>query len=537
VFAAGLVKYGERIWALQRGNISSIRDSFNRSVHSVDPSRFVTAGGGIENDEEILLDAHHNLLVCKSVFLDAKLETVGVGQGFVPIHVEQGLLLNIYKLVEMELSLMYDILYTKADIIHTCLGFCIHCFALIGTSITLCLFLLHIISRINQYSLADVIISFVLLGGALILEIISVCRAVLSSWAYYSFVHSNAQQPVPVPAQQPAPAGPVVPAQPAPGPVPAQQPAAPAGPVPAQPERIFRIWACLRRLAGPTGRRQWRSSIGQYNLLHLCTRDKTELGGRLATKVGMEDWWNKMHLSGTFTGTNSLSMQRLKELLVLEGQVRPETGYFNSRGRLTLQRRHAYRNLAEWSVGIDFDESIVVWHIATDVFLYALANENNYGLRRLSNESELIEATRVLSNYMMFLLVKKPDMLPGRTRHNLYLDPCQHIQNLITDDCMPNPDPRSCDWYHRLKELFHCDPPNDSNMTYRENLARNLYQSAPVCVGASTIFICFDSSVIFLLVATCNFCFHASTLSISDYLTYFFMHLICTILVVVEFRK
>jgi hypothetical protein len=40
----------------------------------------------------------------------------------------------------MEISLMYDTLYTKAVVMHTWYGFCIHLLSLLGTATTLLLF-------------------------------------------------------------------------------------------------------------------------------------------------------------------------------------------------------------------------------------------------------------------------------------------------------------------------------------------------------------------------------------------------------------
>uniref|UniRef100_A0A0D3FS91 DUF4220 domain-containing protein n=1 Tax=Oryza barthii TaxID=65489 RepID=A0A0D3FS91_9ORYZ len=43
----------------------------------------------------------------------------------------------------------------------------------------------------------------------------------------------------------------------------------------------------------------WLDSIGQYNLFDFYTCDMTDLRGRIAMKVGLENWWNKLHYSST----------------------------------------------------------------------------------------------------------------------------------------------------------------------------------------------------------------------------------------------
>jgi len=155
---------------------------------------------------------------------------------------------------------MYDFLYTKAAVIHTWYGFCIHFISLLGTATTFMLFQLSINSRGNGYSRVDVIISYVLLVGALVLEIISVCRALLSTWTC-SLLHRRGRGW----------------------------------------EWPLHVITSLGQRVHPASRRLWSGSIGQYNLFHLCTRNTNEIGSRLAMKLGLQDWWNKMHFSGTFS--------------------------------------------------------------------------------------------------------------------------------------------------------------------------------------------------------------------------------------------
>uniref|UniRef100_A0A0E0KSD6 DUF4220 domain-containing protein n=1 Tax=Oryza punctata TaxID=4537 RepID=A0A0E0KSD6_ORYPU len=449
MFAAGLVKYGERVWALRCGSMSSIRDKLDESDHMVRPYRFVTGG---DDDEEILLEAHANLRVCKAVFLDITLEP-GIIEPGCTVRVDPGE--DIYKLLEMELSLMYDILYTKAAVIHTWYGLCVHLTSLLGTAAAFVLFQLSIIRNggTNGHSMVDVVISYVLLAGALVLEAMSLCRALLSSWTC-SLVHEKARSS-----------------------------SFYSGTPPAWLKWLRRAHVGLRRSARSARRRLWRGSIGQYNLFHFCTRDRGELGSRMATKLGLQDWWNRLHCSGSFSDSGAgagLSMQDIKELVSRAlplADVGARTN-LNSRGRMVLERMGVRGGdyFARWSMGIDFDESVLLWHIATDVYI----RESMARRRRGEPSSKLAEATMVLSNYMMFLLVAKPDMLPGRARHNLYLDVCKSSEGLwrdcVTDEGNPVAiSPRSWNPYRGLKELFHHEGPNRSRIPQREKLAEKLF--------------------------------------------------------------
>ncbi|KAF8712592.1 hypothetical protein HU200_028345 [Digitaria exilis] len=158
----------------------------------------------------------------------------------------------------------------------------------------------------------------------------------------------------------------------------------------------------------PASRRLWRGSMGQYNLIHLATRDRTDL---------VEDWWNKLHFSGTFSGTDSLPMSQFKELLEKTVQrerfatqaVVPLSSCYR-RGQFVLNSRQALKGVAGWTVqNPEFDETVVIWHVATDIFISEITAAAGH-----SYDAKLVEATTVLSNYMMYLLVAKPNMLPGR---------------------------------------------------------------------------------------------------------------------------
>ncbi|CAN6303159.1 unnamed protein product [Urochloa humidicola] len=438
MFLAGLVKYGERTWALKCGNLSSIANSAGK----VDPYQLLRQG---MDEEELLLRAHSQFSICRCAFTDTKLElstkplddrAICVNPGGSEPDLSPLWGDDIYKVVEMELSLMYDLLYTKAAVIHTWYGFCIHFISLIGTATTFWLFQLSVSSRGSGYSRVDVVISYVLLIGALVLEVISVCRAVLSSWTCF-FILCKAEGYSGTPA--------------------------------ALLKWLIYVLCSLRKPFKMASRRLWRASIGQYNLLHLCSRDRTDLGSRLAMKIGLEEWWNKLHFSGTFSGNNSLSMQRLKEL-VLEVQMRTEyenTIGLNSRGRVSLEKYNACNGIAQWSVrSIDFDESILIWHMATDFSIWRSEAANE------SCNLELMEATRVLSNYMMFLLVKKPNMLPGRASHKIYSDTRKYLEegwNAALDDEDKSAMASSGCWNKCciLKELFHHEGPNCSSTVPR----------------------------------------------------------------------
>ncbi|CAN6360821.1 unnamed protein product [Urochloa humidicola] len=139
MFVVGLAKYGERTWALNCSRISSIRSSL--SFHGIENSCDLLLVAHDMSDEDILLVAHRNLHICKAIFTDFPRGLI-VAHGLnypVPDAVRH------YKLIEMQLSLMYDAIYTKAGVIHKWYGFCIRIVSVLGTSTAFLLFHLHLI--------------------------------------------------------------------------------------------------------------------------------------------------------------------------------------------------------------------------------------------------------------------------------------------------------------------------------------------------------------------------------------------------------
>ncbi|KAG2570214.1 hypothetical protein PVAP13_7KG073027 [Panicum virgatum] len=389
MFIAGLLKYGERIWALKCGNISSIRNSISARKFKTNPYQLLTLG---TSEEELLLGAHSQFDICKGVFADiimapshlARSQSNSSKQSSVISYLGE----DLYKLVEMELTLMYDFLYTKAAVIHT--------------------------------------------------------WALLSTWTC-SLLHRRGRGW----------------------------------------EWPLHVITSLGQRVHPASRRLWSGSIGQYNLFHLCTRNTNEIGSRLAMKLGLQDWWNKMHFSGTFSHSDILSIRDIKKLVLQALQDKERALQYkstdsNSRGSFILKSMEAYDDFARWSVNIDFDESILVWHIATEVYIRK---------SKAKHAKELIEATEILSDYMMFLLVVKPNMLPGAARHNIHLTSCEQLEGqcraFFGDKDNPvAPSPISWNPYCMFKELFHHDGPNCSRIPRREKLAEMAWSFSQFALGS-----------------------------------------------------
>lgn len=152
--------------------------------------------------------------------------------------------------------------------------------------------------------------------------------------------------------------------------------------------------------------------MGQLNMFRMCdARSSKDEYSRRRSKVvawmGLQDWWNTRRHSW-FISIPAAVMRT--EATNLDGEVG------RHRGRVTLRRWGLFEELG-WSVGNEddgdqassFASSILLWHIATDVYLKLYRKE----IDQDEGQRALVEAIKTLANYMFFLLVVRPQMLPA----------------------------------------------------------------------------------------------------------------------------
>ncbi|KAF7012692.1 hypothetical protein CFC21_026854 [Triticum aestivum] len=282
-------------------------------------------------------------------------------------------------------------------------GICIRVISQLFTAVAFMLFHRSGLSAgDHHYNRTDVVITYVLLGGAVMLEMVSVLRTLFSRW-----------------------------------------PSITLGKM-AYEEGRCHMWvrlACaigtIRRLILPEragSRWWWSNSIGQHNMIDMCVGSKANLGSKIACWMGIEDWWNTRVYSSSIPVSITIKEAVLEQVASsLRGRV---DEYFiqksvgedlehiiNSRGLQVLHKWGVYERLIEF-VNMEFDQSIVVWHIATDIYLHW---HKDQGKAVADDVHRLAEATQAISNYMLFLLAKRPYMLPGSVGRTRYVDMCYSL--------------------------------------------------------------------------------------------------------------
>lgn len=431
MFLAGILKYVERSWALMRASMDCLRDSMVtppdpgpnyakfmeeytsmsaaglhaeivvekepetqlQSSNTADQHASMAAAGphtGIVVEEEperqqspipltvkILSQAHEFFHTFKRLVVDLILT-------FHDRNESQSFFLKLsplkaFQLIEIELSFIYDVLYTKSTVIHTIVGVF---FRSITFFSILSALLLFIFIKKHGYADVDVAITYILLGGALVLESYAVGLLVFSDWACLKLRDLKL-------------------------------------------DRLSKMIFAGISFFRPASRPRWSNSMAQYNLISFCLKDKPSPFKRVMALLHVKEFWDRISHTDYCPVHDELKKLIFYEIKNKSSSADDSKGYkrlSTCRGEWALQKKGYHKELG-WSVEVEFDESILLWHIATDLCYYSDRTKDTPSKnRRISRE---------ISNYMLYLLLMRPFMLTagiGQMRHG---DTCAEAKNFF----------------------------------------------------------------------------------------------------------
>uniref|UniRef100_A0A0D3FSC5 DUF4220 domain-containing protein n=1 Tax=Oryza barthii TaxID=65489 RepID=A0A0D3FSC5_9ORYZ len=360
--------YGERTWALRCGNTETIRRSLKKEPRTkcysyIKDKPHQRSFETEADEEEFLVCCAHTLFhICKyAVVDDSSDDSAGDIQTRDTTLVGELNEEKLYVVMGIELSLMYDILYTKASVIHTWIGYFIRVAS--PVTITGSVIIFQFSGKYGQ-NIVDIAITYVLLTGALLLEVISLLRALGSSWTFpflcaarwnwlkhaalcsgkwHWFRHKIVSL-----------------------------------------RHLFKVTG-INRYCTPS--RRLSGSIEQYNMLYFCTRHCTSyspLLGWLAKLLGQDDWWETFHYSGTVKIPWEVKHDVFKYIKEIGrkddvntlGVIRKNWG----EETLKLLSRKLVDSPSTY-LGAELQEGIIIWHIATELFLTRCKMQESQGRR------------------------------------------------------------------------------------------------------------------------------------------------------------
>ncbi|KAM0925492.1 hypothetical protein ACQ4PT_004149 [Festuca glaucescens] len=388
MFVSGTVKYAERTWALKMATSEAIKDKhmgdlykalrkFEDSKGNQVPSQVdkynqeivgrnkwwlqeeyadlvQAAGDSLPNCINVLTDIPVAPWVLPSIFnmieeiyRRDKRGSMGGGGG------KDWFSSRAYKMGEIQLSLIYDRLYTKVGLRYNqsrpFVSICLQLLTLGTTSTALLLFAMA--KKSSIYSHVDIVVSYILLAGAVALELLSMLMVTLS-YRSYCFLRDRLGV-----------------------------------------NRFTRGIFCLIRLVRPYQKPLWSNKWAQYNLIAGCIKEKQ---AGVITKV--------MRYIGLAGDTKICTISdETKELICneLDDKVRCQR-FSHARGQAILSLRgHRERSEVYDSIDkVDFPRSVLTWHLVTDICFFLTGGDAGHAQRHM-------RLSREVSNYLMELVMER----------------------------------------------------------------------------------------------------------------------------------
>ncbi|XP_073261078.1 uncharacterized protein [Populus alba] len=323
MFVVGIAKYAERTWvlwsscskSLKNSSLSDYKDSYIKHLRMrVLETPFQDLQG------EYLLQAYVFSYISKFVMQD-------LVPGIVELIRSRKLISKnkadgAFKVVEAELGLIYDMLYTKAPLIYSRGGIILRCISSLLSVTAFITFQVKI--EKHAYATTDIAITYLLFAAAVFLEFYAFLCLVLSDWTMIWLIGKGGNA------------------------------------------LTGAIYSQLRKLTG--SKRKYLNE---------------ELQGLIFEHLREKAWKIK------------------EDLNVFDKNVRSKI--IGQRGDGVLEREGLLKEYKWCTTEVEFSRSILVWHLATDM-CYRVDKDG-------SNVSKEDEASRCLSEYMMYLLLIRPNML------------------------------------------------------------------------------------------------------------------------------
>lgn len=474
LFLAGVIKYFERTYSLYRASMDQFRDSmledpdpgpnyaklmeeYDSKIEAKIPTEIIiieepdkqmqatardTQIKKLKDDLEVVQRAYYYFNIFKGLIVDLIFSFKDRNESrkfFHSIDAEDAL-----RVLEVELNFIYEVLFTKAVVVHSVIGYVFRLLSFILVVVALALF--RFIVKKDTFHPLDVKFTYVLLWGSVSLDTIAFVRAIFSDWTvadlnklgkdpdscWKSCVAFFSAWKVP----------------------------------------LFNVKRAIFKLIGFPS---WSESVKGYNLVRYCVnRPKSRIGifmDKALDFVGLKDF-----VDGIFRVSNKRFTYELWEVIFDELQKKSDSAddpedaktICSARGNLALQDNDWDKNLKEklmpYVVNVTYDESLLLWHIATELLYNKDGNADQRSddksfckllLECMCNSYDVAdqkydekELSMLLSDYMMYLLLMQPAMMAavagiGKIR---FRDTCAEAERFFKRrDLGPNKEQGACE--------------------------------------------------------------------------------------------
>ncbi|KAL9338212.1 hypothetical protein Peur_069981 [Populus x canadensis] len=389
MFIVGIVKYAERTWVLWSSCSKSLKNSnlfdFWRSYHL----KRIKEIGVRALQGNYLRQAYIFSYISRSMMQDLvpSLVDLMLSQLLMSKYSAGG----AFKVVEVELGLIYDMLYTKAPLIYSRAGIILRSISFLLTFTAFITFQVKI--ERHAYSTIDFTITYLLFVAALFLEFYAFLCLVFSDWTMIWLTDEGRNA------------------------------------------LTSALYSLIRKL---TRSERWSRSIAQYNLISSSIESKPP---KCFEFLGIDEMMRQMNVNRKdmngglqdfiFGHLQKNSMKIKENFNFIDKNFRRTI--IGQRGDGVLEREGLLQDLKWSTTEVEFSRSILVWHLATEI-CYCVDKDAN-------NVSSEYKTSRCLSEYMMYLLVMRPDTLSQGIGDEGYLHSLRDLDSIISKEEAPTKSP------------------------------------------------------------------------------------------------
>ncbi|KAH7837031.1 hypothetical protein Vadar_008698 [Vaccinium darrowii] len=300
---------------------------------------------------------------------------------------------DAFKVVEVELNFFYQVLYTKSTVVQDTIGYLFRFLSFNFNCAAFALFKYYVDKK--EFKKIDIGITYTLLVGAIALDLVAFTMVLYSDWTAVtlaSYEHPNwfikaLKNLLMVDRER-------------------------------WPKEAGKKSSCF--LFGKIMQLRWSESLSKYNLIHYCLHPRSEWWENTIRIFGLTNMLDgiKYVEPEKFTdGLRDLIFEELKMKSELADDLETAKEIFSARGDWIL-RFESCTDLLRWVSEVDFDESLIMWHIATEL-CYNTGEGNkltNNGSTNATNpnsddKKNFRDMSKLLSDYMLYLLISQATML------------------------------------------------------------------------------------------------------------------------------
>ncbi|POO02151.1 hypothetical protein TorRG33x02_019350 [Trema orientale] len=468
LFVAGIIKYVERTRALYLASLDTLQKSMKKPKPPDDESRFDYATFMEEYYEprkDVSRGTASNLaplLLSNYSLIEGNLDEIAVVQhAYHFFGIFKGLLADLVfslfyrresevyfgkrtsedalRVISVELNFFYQVLYTKVVVVRSKMGYI---FRFMSSSAVFVAFFLFYSSEKHNYHSVDIKITYTLLCGAMALEAIGILMLVFSDWTVAALRvdggnHDTLRSTTTL------------------------WKAKLIQKISSWVAIILGEYLKLRRpnwsgedssnlldWARKVLFRRWSESVSCYNLIDYCLKESPKVKNnnivldylsfsciKLIDVLGLKEFRDRMKYISSKPLSKELwdfIFQDLKNRSNYDYETININRASSTRGGFVLQSndwKHHYDDLMAFVGGVDFDQSLLMWHIATELCYSTEDKDFIFNI----DDFHRREDSKILSDYMVYLLIMQPTMMPSISgiTHTRFRDTCAEAKKFF----------------------------------------------------------------------------------------------------------